>query len=457
MYRWTEGASVTSAMLVALVGCGHDELVDLGGPDVVSATGGGGGAESLPTGGAAGASAGAPGEIGGAGASAGAPGEIGGAGGDCSVEAQKSFVYSVMKSYYLWSDSAPDLWLSDYQSPQAVLAATMYTDLDRWSRLDPVGPRNALYREGMFIGLGYSLAWDTDGSLRVAYVYPDSSAADAGFERGTRFVAVGGYTVAELTEGNLWTSVLGPEQVGVTVTIDVEDPGGGTRQVTLTKQWVVYQTVPVTRVLDTPQGKVGYLILNRFLSTSVDEIRNAFAELSAVPVTDLVVDLRYNPGGLIDVAALLGSLIAGPEHAGQRFVLEKYNDRYQSMDTEILLTDETGSLSLGRLVVITGTATGSASELVINGLIPFMPVGLVGDTTYGKPVGSLTWEFCEQALTPITFSEVNADGDGDYYGGFAPDCVVADDLDTPLGDPNEARLSAALQWLADGTCPATAP
>jgi C-terminal processing protease CtpA/Prc len=259
--------------------------------------------------------------------------------------------------------------------------------------------------------------------------------------------------VEELTESNTWTQVLGPETVGIEVTIDVLDTDGTPRQVTLTKDWVTYQTVPVATALDSAQGKVGYLVVNRFLGTTEAELRNAFAILRAEAVSDLVLDLRYNPGGLNDTAALLGSLIAGEARAGQRFMLAEYNANYQIMNSEIQFTNEPGSLALDRIVVITSVATASASELVINGLLPFLEVGLVGERTGGKPVGSLTWEFCDQALTPVTFRMVNADGDGDYYEGFAPNCAAVDDLLKPLGDPSEARLAAALSWLQSGVCP----
>ncbi len=110
------------------------------------------------------------------------------------------------------------------------------------------------------------------------------------------------------------------------------------------------------------------------------------------------------------------------------------------------------ALSLGRIVFITTGATASASEIVINGLEPFVEVAIVGSTTFGKPVGQLGFAFCERVLRPASFQTVNADGEGEFFAGIAPDCEAEDDLSKPLGDPREASMAEALHLLETGTC-----
>jgi C-terminal processing protease CtpA/Prc len=107
---------------------------------------------------------------------------------------------------------------------------------------------------------------------------------------------------------------------------------------------------------------------------------------------------------------------------------------------------------LSRVVVITSPGTASASELLINGLKPFVDVVLVGETTYGKPFGFIPRSECGTTYNAVQFETLNSLGFGKYTSGFTPDCVVPDDLDRPLGDPNEKRLKAALDYVATGRC-----
>jgi hypothetical protein len=105
-----------------------------------------------------------------------------------------------------------------------------------------------------------------------------------------------------------------------------------------------------------------------------------------------------------------------------------------------------------RLIVITTRASASASELVINALRPFMPVIVIGDRTYGKPVGQGVFTFCDKALAPVAFALRNANGEGDFFEGFAPTCAAADDLNFQIGDPNEASLKEALVFAGTDAC-----
>jgi hypothetical protein len=92
---------------------------------------------------------------------------------------------------------------------------------------------------------------------------------------------------------------------------------------------------------------------------------------------------------------------------------------------------------------------------VINALRPFMPVILIGDRTYGKPVGQRVFTFCDKAIAPVSFVPRNADGEGDFFEGFAPTCIAGDDLNFQIGDPNEASLKEALVFAGNGACSPT--
>jgi C-terminal processing protease CtpA/Prc len=134
-----------------------------------------------------------------------------------------------------------------------------------------------------------------------------------------------------------------------------------------------------------------------------------------------------------------------------------YNEAFSSWNGEQQLTDEPEAISATEVVFLTSGSTASASELLINGLRPFMDVRLVGGNTYGKPVGADAWEYCDNIVSPITFRSLNAQGEGDYFGGIPVDCEVPDDLDHALGDEQELRLKTALALMSGEGCLTRAP
>src|SRR5690606_22030988 len=170
------------------------------------------------------------------------------------------------------------------------------------------------------------------------------------------------------------------------------------------------------------------------------------------------LDLRYNGGGLVNVAVHLASLIGGALTAGQPFATYAHNDRNEFRNETLRFESlESPPLALDRLIVITTRSSASASELVINALRPFMPVVTIGDATYGKPVGQYMIEFCDKVLAPVSFSLRNANDEGDYFGGFLPTCTAADDIGRDLGDTAEASLAEAFHFLRTGECSMVQP
>jgi hypothetical protein len=174
--------------------------------------------------------------------------------------------------------------------------------------------------------------------------------------------------------------------------------------------------------------------------------------LSQAGVSELVLDLRYNGGGLISVAEFLSGLLGGELTAGEIFARRVHNTRNAFRNSDTLFVNEANALDLNRIVIITSGSTASASEMIINGLDPFLDVWLVGDDTFGKPVGSYGFSFCDKVLRPISFANANAVGNTDFFAGFAVDCASEDDLSHELGDPLEASLAEALYVIENNTC-----
>jgi C-terminal processing protease CtpA/Prc len=215
---------------------------------------------------------------------------------------------------------------------------------------------------------------------------------------------------------------------------------------------VTIPTVSLTQTYDANGRRVGYIFFRNFVEPSFAALDAAFAQLSEARVDDVVLDMRYNGGGLVNVARHLASIIGGVRTRGQVFAEYFHNDKNLHRNEVLRFEDKPNAASLSRLIVITTPDSASASELVINALRPFIPVAVIGDRTYGKPVGQYQVEFCDKMLAPVSFSLRNADGVGDFFGGIPADCPAPDDIGRALGDPAEASLREALTYAATGTC-----
>jgi carboxyl-terminal processing protease len=365
---------------------------------------------------------------------------------DCSLEGRKAFVANLMTDYYLWYDRVPPVDTSAMSSPEEVMRAMMFTELDQWSGMQQRAERSAFFDQGRFQGLGYTLGVDPAGGLRISWVHAGSAAGRAGLDRGAQILAVNGRAVETLSPGDL-----NFELTRDVVLHNVRELDGVVHDVELRQGDVDITSVKDTTLLDTPAGPVGYLMFTTFVRPGEAELAAAFSLFRERGISRLVIDLRYNGGGLLSTAALLGSLIAA-DASGQPLIVETYNDRHATLNRERLLFDVPESVNATDVVFLVTGRTASASEQVINGLAPYLNVSVVGTRTLGKPVGADSWDHCDYTLAPITFHSLNVAGAGDYFQGIEPACNVEDDLLHRLGDPEEAQLAAALRLLDGQSC-----
>ena len=364
----------------------------------------------------------------------------------CDADSRKAFVADIMGDYYLWYDRVPPVDVASLASPEEVMRAMTYTELDHWSGMQQQAERREYYDEGRFQGLGYTLGLDAEGGLRISCVHEGSAAGRSGLDRGALIVGLNGQPVE-----NLSAFQLNEELSRDVVVHTIRELDGTVHDVELEQGDVEITSVKYPTVLDTPRGPVGYLMFTTFVLPGEDELRAAFTQFRERGVSELVIDLRYNGGGLLRTAALLGSLIERSA-AGLPLIVETYNDLHSNLNRERLMFETDEGVDASHVVFLTSGRTASASEQVINGLRPYVTVDVVGTTTLGKPVGADSWDFCDFTLAPITFHSLNADGEGEYYQGIPPACVVEDDLLHGLGDPNEALLAAGLAVLAGEPC-----
>ena len=370
---------------------------------------------------------------------------------NCSVVSQNLWVRDQLTDLYLWNQFLPSVNAASYPSPEAYLEAVRYRPIDNsYSYITSAAANTALYGESQYVGFGFStqIAGDT---MRILQVFPESPAAEAGLGRGDRITQINGRQVASMIADGSIGAAFGASDIGVASDIVFQTRAGAAGQARLVKRVVTIPTVSLTRAFDVDGRRVGYLFFRNFVTPSYAALDEAFAALRDAGVNELVLDLRYNGGGLVDVAVHLSSLIGGSTTAGQTMATYVHNSRNTALN-KTLRFESVNPLNLSQLVVIATRSSASASELVINGLRPYMPVAIIGDTTYGKPVGQYGLTFCDKVLAPVSFSLRNANGQGDYFEGLPATCGAADDADHDLGDATEGSLAEALTYIRTGAC-----
>lgn len=380
----------------------------------------------------------------------------------CSMPQQQEAVRGYMARNYFWRDHLGE---GDAAAPsmQAYFDSLLYEPLDRYSFSEATSVYDDRVVQGQRAGYGYTLVWMDAArtQLRVRSVEPLSPAGLSGLKRGQRIASIDGLTPAEIGQG-LLPAVTAP---GVPRMVIVHGESGGIDPVFMLSARYPLTIVPATATFTVTRDSggaavpVGYIAYHSFVANANDKLADAIAAMARAGVRELVLDLRYNGGGSVAVSRDLASMIGGARVRDALFTYLRFNPDNVVRNQSLLFRPGAFTLpapaleTVDRLIVLTSPNTASASELVINGLKPFMPVVLVGGTTYGKPFGSLVQHHCGTTYHAIQFTTLNALGQADYANGFAPDCAVADDLDHELGDPREARLAAALHYVKTGMCP----
>jgi C-terminal processing protease CtpA/Prc len=408
---------------------------------------------------------------------------------------ENNWLRSWSNELYLWYDeivdrNPADFATADYfQLQKTELLTASGAPKDRFHFTIGTEEWIALSQSGESAGYGARfelIAAAPPRQVVTAYVDAGTPAAAATLSRGTEIVAINGEEVATTSNVDLLNDALFPTSEGLTYAFTVLDPGAAsTRTVNLTSAIVTTDPVNVVSVTDTASGPVGYVSFTDHIATSEAELIAAVNQLSAANITDLVLDLRYNSGGFLDIANELAFMIAGPvATTGQVFDEIQFNDKYpdrnpvtnELLEPDLFHTTTQGfstnpgqplpSLSLNRVFVITSASTCSASETIVNGLQGIgTEVIQIGTTTCGKPYGFYAFDNCGMSYFSIQFRGVNALGFGDYTDGFSPTnvngiegvpvpgCEVADDYTRQLGDPDEQNFAVALSYRETDLCP----
>ncbi|WP_338447413.1 S41 family peptidase [Pelagerythrobacter marensis] len=394
---------------------------------------------------------------------------------ECSLSARQDFVRAVLDEWYLFPDlldtGVNKSAYTDLQSYiDALVAPARAESKDRFfTYITSIAEEEAYYNSGSNAGFGIRLGYDT-GSNRVFVIegFEGGPGLAQGLDRGVELLAVGASASSMQTISDLMASggpravidALGPSDPGVQRVFQIRETSGTERQITVTK--AEYPLDPVSdrygaKVLDDGGKKVGYINLRTFIGPAETDLREAFADFRAQGVTEVIVDFRYNGGGLVRIAELMGDLM-GRDYVGQVFSHTTLRPSKSSENETDLFGAQNQSIAATKIAFIGTGGTASASELVTNAFIPYLgtDMALVGTNTYGKPVGQYAFDRsnCDDRLRAVTFKTENADGQGEYFTGLASvvpvTCRATDDILSPLGDPGEASIAQALAFLRGG-------
>ena len=386
----------------------------------------------------------------------------------CSNDGQKAFVLDALYDWYLWNDLLPaNINIADYASPESLVFEVTTTfgpqdalgnPIDRWSSVGSLVEDQQYFGEGRYEGFGFS--WrEENGEMRMTGVFAGSPAAIAGIERGQTVITLNNRDYADIV-ANEGINTFFDNNATVDFALQRLDNTNFVAQVT--KDIVTIDPLPQWRTIDIGGGAppVGYIEFRSFISTADPVFDQIFADFIAAGVQDVIIDMRYNGGGLVDTAELLGDYLGGFANDGLLFSETIYNaDRNPEIPENQRLSffsRRGNSIDITRFIVIASRSTASASELVTNSLDPYADVWIVGDNTYGKPVGQVGITFCEKILRPTSFRTTNADGFGDYFDGLPVDCPAADLLEIPVGAEDDPNVMAAMSISATGGCPVAA-
>ena len=397
----------------------------------------------------------------------------------CSLRERQDWAAAQLTEWYLFPETLPAslsptpyATVSDYVD--ALTATARGQGRDRYfTYLTSIAEENAYYSSGSSAGFGFRLAYDSaSGRVFVAEAFEGTPALSAGIDRGAEITAIGTSASdlravsAIMASGGAQavSDALGPSTVGTTRTLRVVD-ATGTYIITMAK--ADYTLTPVSsrygaKILDDGGRKVGYVNLRTFISTADPALRTAFGNFKAAGITEVIVDLRYNGGGLVSTAQLMGDLMGANRTTSDVFDYMAFRPEKAAENETRFFQPKTESIAPTKIAFIGTGGTASASELVVNAFIPYLHANaaLIGTNTYGKPVGQIALDraACDDRLRVIAFATQNAARQGNYFNGLAgtveASCRAGDDVAYPLGDPRESSTKAALDFLAGRSCTA---
>ena len=383
-----------------------------------------------------------------------------------------AWLYDWMKDVYFWNETiSTAIDVEKKTDPEAFFYELIYDEEDKWSYITDDWKSLELELSGTPVSMGYSPAFGSfSGSSRVfivvEYVYPGSPAHNAGLKRGDIILTINGVTMDTSNYYDLYSQSGYTAGLGVYADNTITPSGK-----TITMTAASFQADPLVydSVFTIADKKIGYMVYTEFISGENDQylvtLDRVFDRFRSNGISDIIIDLRYNPGGEIAPSGYLASALAPYSVVSSSSifvtflynkVLQSYFERKEGAESENLIFKfpaNSHNIDFSRVYFLTTSFSASASELLIVGLRPYMDVVMVGESTYGKYTGMwVIYDFNDPpahnwAILPIVMKYANSLGYTDFKNGLEPDIAVEDNLlqAKPFGDTEDPILNAALE------------
>ncbi len=401
----------------------------------------------------------------------------------CSLRARQDFAFATLNEWYLFSetlpaslDPTPFATVQSYIDTLTATARAQNRDVG-FTFITSIAGENAFFNSGSSAGFGIRLMSDAVARrVIIAEAFEGGAALAAGIDRGDDIIAIGTttsdlrLTTDIIASGGLGavTTALGPSTAGTSRLLRVRSPAGVTRDINVTKSDFSLTAVSSrygVRTIDDGGRRIGYLNLRTFISSADPQLRAAFDGFRAQGVRELIIDFRYNGGGLVSTANLIGDLLGSNRSTNEVFSMTAFRPEKSAQNSTRRFSPQSQSVAPMKIAFITSQGTASASELVINSMIPYLGtnMAMIGENTLGKPVGQIGIDraACDDRIRVVAFSTRNAANGGDYFNGLAPfvsnTCQASDDLTRTLGDPAEASTRQAIDFLNGRSCTPIGP
>ncbi|NQZ86560.1 MAG: hypothetical protein HRT54_03155 [Colwellia sp.] len=370
-------------------------------------------------------------------------------------------LWDYMDDWYLWNESLNSSTdFGDFSSLEDLINNIKESNpIDRFSFIMSKAEYDDVFVNAVDVSYGMAAKVDDiNNELVISFVFDNSNAQKIGLSRGDRIIAINDIDLHSVMADEhfvwsvFWSELWATTDISQDVTFTRRTLEGVIITQSMKQSQVTTNTVFATTVIESAAGSIGYLVYNSFIDPSSADLNQAFAYFNDKNVDELIVDLRYNHGGTSRMSNQLGSQIGGDTVAGNIYNKPTNNANHQS-DIELFnLNGVEHYLNMSRVVFITTQESSSGSEVLINSLKPYIDVKLVGQKTFGKPVGMRVSQLCDQMILAITHHNHNADGFGDFFDGIAVDCPAVDSIAGAWGDLNDPMLSEAVYLLENNQC-----
>ena len=396
----------------------------------------------------------------------------------CSLQNRQNWAFDQINEWYLFPETLPaSLSPNSFSSVQdyidALTATARSQGRDRFfTHITSIAEENAFFNSGATAGFGIRLSYDSAAArVFILDAFEGAPALAAGLDRGGEILAIGTSSTNLQTVTSLFaqggagavSNALGPSTAGTSRVLRFRNAAGNEITTTVSKADFAIQPISPrygVQILDNGGTKTGYVNMRTFIDSAEPQLRAAFQRFRDEGVTDLVIDLRYNGGGLVRTAELFSDLLGRDRFTNQVQSITRFRASKSANNETRNFQTQPQSIAPTRIAFITTGASASASELVINAMIPYLGtnMALIGSNTFGKPVGQIGLDraACDDRIRIVAFATENADGNANYFNGLAGSiansCQAADDISQQLGNPGEASTARALGFLSGATC-----